>query len=64
MSEAIQKLPLKEKIGYGFGDFASVLFWQSITMNMMFFYTDVFKIGEAANAAVVAGTMIMVLKTL
>lgn len=60
MSEAIQKLPLKEKIGYGFGDFASVLFWQSITMNMMFFYTDVFKIGEAANAAVVAGTMIMV----
>jgi GPH family glycoside/pentoside/hexuronide:cation symporter len=60
MSEAIQKLPLKEKIGYGFGDFASVLFWQSLTMNMMFFYTDVFKIGTAATAAAVAGTMIMV----
>jgi GPH family glycoside/pentoside/hexuronide:cation symporter len=59
MSEAIQKLPLREKIGYGFGDFASVLFWQSITMNMMFFYTDVFKIAETTKAAVVAGTMIM-----
>lgn len=60
MSNEIQKLPLREKIGYGFGDFASVLFWQSITMNMMFFYTDVFKIGTAAKAAAVAGTMIMV----
>jgi GPH family glycoside/pentoside/hexuronide:cation symporter len=60
MSNAIQKLSLKEKVGYGFGDFASVLFWQSITMNMMFFYTDVFRIAETTKAAVVAGTMIMV----
>jgi GPH family glycoside/pentoside/hexuronide:cation symporter len=60
MNRENQKLPLREKIGYGFGDFASVLFWQSITMNMMFFYTDVFKIAEATKAAVVAGTMIMV----
>ena len=60
MSNEPQKLPLREKIGYGFGDFASVLFWQSITMNLMFFYTDVFKIGTAAKAAVTAGTMIMV----
>jgi GPH family glycoside/pentoside/hexuronide:cation symporter len=60
MEETMQKLPLKEKIGYGFGDFASVLFWQSITMNMMFFYTDVFKIAATTQAAVVAGTMIMV----
>ena len=54
------KLSLREKIGYGFGDFASVLFWQSITMNMMFFYTDVFRIAETTQAAVVAGSMIMV----
>ena len=60
MSNENQKLRLTEKIGYGFGDFASVLFWQSLTMNMMFFYTDVFKIGTAAKAAAVAGTMIMV----
>jgi len=59
MENVPQKLPLKEKIGYGFGDFASVLFWQSITMNMMFFYTDVFKIAATTQAAVVAGTMIM-----
>ncbi|HTT56720.1 MAG TPA: MFS transporter [Opitutaceae bacterium] len=52
------RLPLREKIGYGFGDFASVLFWQSITMNLMFFYTDVFRIGTAAKAAAIAGTMI------
>jgi GPH family glycoside/pentoside/hexuronide:cation symporter len=60
MATTIEKLSLREKIGYGFGDFASVLFWQSITMNMMFFYTDVFKIAETTKAAVVAGTMIMV----
>jgi GPH family glycoside/pentoside/hexuronide:cation symporter len=60
MNAVIQKLSFKEKVGYGFGDFASVLFWQSITMNMMFFYTDVFKIAETTKAAVVAGTMIMV----
>jgi glycoside/pentoside/hexuronide:cation symporter, GPH family len=60
MSNGNGKLSVKEKIGYGFGDFASVLFWQSITMNMMFFYTDVFKIAETTQAAIVAGTMIMV----
>jgi glycoside/pentoside/hexuronide:cation symporter, GPH family len=60
MDGVVYKLSLKEKVGYGFGDFASVLFWQSITMNMMFFYTDVFRIAETTQAAVVAGTMIMV----
>jgi len=60
MNLQTHKLSIKEKVGYGFGDFASVLFWQSITMNMMFFYTDVFKIADTTKAAVVAGTMIMV----
>jgi GPH family glycoside/pentoside/hexuronide:cation symporter len=60
MNSINSKLKLKEKIGYGFGDFASVLFWQSITMNMMFFYTDVFKIANTVKAAIVAGTMIMI----
>ena len=59
MNNGTDKLRVSEKIGYGFGDFASVLFWQSITMNMLFFYTDVFKIANATKAAVVAGTMIM-----
>jgi GPH family glycoside/pentoside/hexuronide:cation symporter len=55
MSKSSMKIGIGEKIGYGFGDFASVLFWQNITLNLMFFYTDVFGI-----SAVAAGTMIMV----
>jgi GPH family glycoside/pentoside/hexuronide:cation symporter len=49
MTNEIQKLPLKEKIGYGFGDLASCLFWQTITFYLLFFYTDVF--GLTAKAA-------------
>ena len=44
-----QKLPLREKICYGFGDLASCLFWQTITFYLLFFYTDVF--GLTAKAA-------------
>jgi glycoside/pentoside/hexuronide:cation symporter, GPH family len=58
MSIEIYKLKFHEKLGYGFGDFASVLFWQSITANLMFFYTDVFKISSTAKAALIAGTML------
>ncbi len=58
MSKALGKLGLKEKVGYGFGDFASVLFWQNITMNLMFFYTDVFKISNTVKAAIIAGAVI------
>jgi len=43
-----------EKIGYGFGDFASVLFWQTISLHLLFFYTDVYGISASA-----AGTMIL-----
>ena len=49
MSEDVQKLSLKEKICYGFGDLASCLFWQTITFYLLFFYTDVF--GLPAKAA-------------
>ena len=59
MSSEIQKLPLREKVGYGFGDLASVLFWQCIVGNLMLFYTDVFKISaDPTKAAAVAGLMI------
>jgi GPH family glycoside/pentoside/hexuronide:cation symporter len=59
MSDGIQKLPLREKIGYGFGDLASVLFWQCIVGNLMLFYTDVYKIAaDPKKAAAVAGLMI------
>jgi len=51
-SEAV---PLKEKIGYGLGDFANCMFWQLIGMFLLYFYTDVFGI-----SAGVAGTMFLV----
>ncbi len=49
------KLKLREKIGYGFGDAASCLFWKLFSMYLMFFYTDVFGITVAA-----VGTMFLV----
>jgi GPH family glycoside/pentoside/hexuronide:cation symporter len=51
----MQKLSIKEKAGYGFGDLASVLYWQTISAYLLYFYTDVFGITAAA-----AGTMILV----
>jgi len=59
MSNDVQKLPLKEKIGYGFGDLASVLFWQTIMVYLLFFYTDIFGLTAAA-----AGIMFFVSRIL
>jgi len=50
-----QKLSLKEKVGYGFGDAAASMFWKLFSMYLMFFYTDIFGI-----SAVVVGTMFLV----
>lgn len=50
-----QQVSLKEKIGYGFGDMASSMFWKIFGMYSLFFYTDVFGITAAA-----AGTMFLV----
>jgi len=50
-----EKLSLKEKIGYGFGDAASSMFWKLFSMYLMFFYTDIFGISAA-----VVGTMFLV----
>jgi glycoside/pentoside/hexuronide:cation symporter, GPH family len=44
MSDEVQKLPFKEKFFYGFGDLASVLYWQTFMLYFTFFYTDVFLI--------------------
>jgi len=49
------KITLKEKIGYGFGDMASSMFWKIFGMYLAFFYTDVFGISAAA-----AGTMFLI----
>lgn len=50
-----EKITLKEKIGYGFGDAASSMFWKIFGMYSLFFYTDVFGITAAA-----AGTMFLI----
>jgi GPH family glycoside/pentoside/hexuronide:cation symporter len=50
---AESQLRLKEKLSYGFGDLASVLYWQTFMVYLTFFYTDVFGIAAAA-----AGTML------
>ena len=51
------KIALKEKIGFGFGDMASSMFWKIFAMYALFFYTDVF--GITAKAA---GTMFLVVR--
>lgn len=50
-----QKLKLKEKVAYGFGDFASSMFWKIFSVYLLFYYTDVFGISAA-----VVGTMFLV----
>lgn len=52
---SFEKISLKEKIGYGFGDAASSMFWKIFGMYSLFFYTDVFGITAAA-----AGTMFLI----
>lgn len=46
---------LREKIGYGFGDMSSSMFWKLFGAYLMIFYTDVFGISAA-----VVGTMFAV----
>ncbi|MDD2763261.1 MAG: MFS transporter [Opitutaceae bacterium] len=49
------RLKLREKLCYGFGDLASVLYWQTFSLYLLYFYTDVFRISAAA-----AGTMFLI----
>jgi GPH family glycoside/pentoside/hexuronide:cation symporter len=50
-----EKLPLREKLAYGCGDFASCLYWRTFMVFLPIFYTDVFGITAAA-----VGTMLLV----
>lgn len=45
-----QRVPFGEKLAYGFGDLASVLYWQTFMLYFTFFYTDVFGIAAATAA--------------
>ncbi|UWX04100.1 MFS transporter [Pseudoxanthomonas sp. NC8] len=51
------RLPLREKVGYGIGDFGFNLYWANISAFLLIFYTDV--MGLAAGAV---GTMMLVTK--
>src|SRR5271157_2785995 len=61
VSTVIEKIPLvdrislKEKVGYSLGDASSNLYWKTFEFYLMFFYTDVFGISAAA-----VGTMLFV----
>ncbi len=48
-------IKLKEKIGYGFGDMASSMFWKLFGSYLMIFYTDIFGLPAA-----IVGTMFLI----
>ena len=49
-----QRMRFKEKAGYGFGDFASSMFWKLFSMFLMIYYTDVVELSPAS-----IGTMLL-----
>lgn len=52
-------LTTRDKIGYGLGDMASALVWQTATLFLAFFYTDVFGLPAA-----VMGTMFLLVRVI
>jgi GPH family glycoside/pentoside/hexuronide:cation symporter len=53
-----EKLSMREKFSYGFGDLASCLYWQTISVYLLIYYTDIFGI-----TAIAAGTMLALSRT-
>lgn len=53
----MQKLSVKEKMGYGVGEIASNLIWQTLMFFLPIFYTDTFGIPAAA-----VGTMLLIVR--
>lgn len=47
-------IPLREKLAYGCGDFASCLYWRTFMVYLPFFYTDIYGLSAAA-----LGTMLL-----
>ncbi|HVT73588.1 MAG TPA: MFS transporter [Lacunisphaera sp.] len=50
MTQKESKLPFREMLAFGCGDFASCLYWQTFMIYLTYFYTDVFGIAAAAAA--------------
>jgi len=59
MVPVVDRISLKEKIGYSLGDAASNFYWKTFEFFVVFFYTDVFGITAAA-----VGTMLLVTRVL
>lgn len=51
-------ITLKEKIGYGFGDMASSMFWKLFGSYLLIFYTDVFGLPAAAIGTMFLATRV------
>ncbi len=51
-------IKLKERIGYGFGDMSSSMFWKIFGAYLMIFYTDVYGISAAAVGIMFAVTRV------
>jgi GPH family glycoside/pentoside/hexuronide:cation symporter len=49
-----EKLSMREKFSYGFGDLASCLYWQTISVYLLIYYTDIFGITALAAGAMLA----------
>lgn len=53
MNNSSQKLSVVEKIGYGLGDFAANLIFQTLMTFLAFFYTDIYKIPAGVASAII-----------
>jgi GPH family glycoside/pentoside/hexuronide:cation symporter len=53
LDPSTERLSAREKFSYGFGDLASCLYWQTISLYLTLYYTDIFGI-----TALAAGTML------
>jgi len=57
-ASAIGRLRFSEKAGYGMGDAASCLYWQTFSAFLLLFYTDVYGLPAAIAGAMVAFTRV------
>lgn len=52
------RLPFVRKIGFGVGDFAFNLYWQSTTLYLLYYYTDVVGLSPGIAGAIFGGAML------
>ena len=55
----MQALRVREKVGYAFGDFASCLIWQTISIYLLFCFTNVAGVEQGAAMAIISASKII-----